>query len=79
MKTEEQKYHHNIAITAVFNSVYGCLYFAVAKTPQAGAKDTRRRQRVTLWNLKKANLVITLCHTKNGKNWYNKLLLWTCS
>ena len=31
-KTEEKKYHHNVAIAAVFDSVYGLLYF-VAKTP----------------------------------------------
>ena len=36
-KTEGKKYHHNIAITAVFDSVYGRLYF-VAKTTQAEAK-----------------------------------------
>ena len=38
-ETEEQKYHHNVAIAAMFNSVYGCLYFVV-KTPQAEAKGT---------------------------------------
>ena len=30
-ETEEKKYHHNVAITAVFDSVHGLLYF-VAKT-----------------------------------------------
>ena len=30
-KTEEKKYHHDVAITAVFASVYGRLYL-VAKT-----------------------------------------------
>ena len=59
-KTEEKKYHHNIAITAVFDSVYGHLYF-VAKTAQAETKDAR----MLTWNLKKANLVISAsCHTK---------------
>ena len=38
-KAEEKKYYHNIAITAVFHSFYGCLYF-LAKTTQAEAKDT---------------------------------------
>ena len=33
-KTEEKEYHHNVAIAAVFDSVYGCLYF-IAKTPLA--------------------------------------------
>ena len=65
VKAEEKKYHHNIAITAVYDSVYGRLYF-VAKTPQAGVKDVIRHQHVTLCDLKKANLVvITLCHTKS--------------
>ena len=36
-KTEENKYHHYIAIASVFDSVYGCLYF-IAKIPQAEAK-----------------------------------------
>ena len=36
-ETEEKKYLHNIAITAVFDSVYGHLYF-VAKVTQAEAK-----------------------------------------
>ena len=36
-KTEEKKYHRNISIAAVFNSIYGHLYF-VAKTPQTEAK-----------------------------------------
>ena len=31
-KTEEKKYHHNVAIAAVFDN--GCLYFN-AKTPLA--------------------------------------------
>ena len=34
-----EEYHHNIAIAAVLDSVYGCLYF-IAKTPQAEAKGT---------------------------------------
>ena len=34
---EEKKYHHNVAITAMFDSIYGCLYF-IAKIPQAEAK-----------------------------------------
>ena len=38
-KTEEKKYHHNIAIAAVVDSVYGCLYF-IAKTQQAETKGT---------------------------------------
>ena len=38
-ETKEKKYHHNIAITAVFDSVYGCLYF-VAKIQQAEVKGT---------------------------------------
>ena len=38
-KTEEKKYHHNIAIIAVFDSVYGRLYF-IAKTTQAEAKGS---------------------------------------
>ena len=37
-ETEEKKYHHNVAIAAVFDSVYGRLYF-IAKTTQAEAKD----------------------------------------
>ena len=57
VKAEEKKYHHNIAITAVYDSVYGRLYF-VAKTPQAGVKDAIRHQHVTLCDLKKANLVV---------------------
>ena len=65
VKAEEKKYHLNIAITAVYDSVYGRLYF-VAKTPQAGVKDVIRYQHVTLCDLKKANLVVTtLCHTKS--------------
>ena len=36
-ETEEDKYHHNVAITAVFDSVYGCLYF-IAKATQTEAK-----------------------------------------
>ena len=36
---EEKKYYHNIAITAVFHSFYGRLYF-LAKTTQAEVKDT---------------------------------------
>ena len=53
-KTEEKKYHYNIAIAAVFDSIYGCLYF-VAKTPQAEVKGTniitygiQRRQTLSL-------------------------------
>ena len=38
-KIEKKKYHHNAAITAVFNSIYGCLYF-IAKTTQAETKDS---------------------------------------
>ena len=38
-KNEEQKCHHNIAITAMFDSIYGRLYF-VAKTSQTKAKGT---------------------------------------
>ena len=37
-ETEEKKYHHNVAIAAVFDSAYGHLYF-IAKTTQAEAKD----------------------------------------
>ena len=37
-ETEEKKYHHNVAITPVFDVIYGYLYF-VAKTTQAEAKD----------------------------------------
>ena len=36
-ETEEKKYHHNVAIAPVFDSVHGCFYF-VAKTTQAEAK-----------------------------------------
>ena len=36
-KTEEKKYHYNVAITAMFDSIYGRLYF-IAKTTQAEAK-----------------------------------------
>ena len=36
-ETEEKKYHHNVAITAAFDSVYGRLYF-IANTTQAEAK-----------------------------------------
>ena len=36
-ETEERKYYHNIAMAAVFDSVYGYLYF-IAKTSQAEAK-----------------------------------------
>ena len=32
-KTEEKRYHDNIAITVVFDSVYGHFYF-IAKTTQ---------------------------------------------
>ena len=39
IKTEEKKYHHNIAIATVFDSIYDCLYF-IAKTPQAEVKGT---------------------------------------
>ena len=46
VKAEEKNYHHNIAITAVYDSVYGRLYF-VAKTPQAGVKDAIRHQHIT--------------------------------
>ena len=38
-ETEEKKYHHNTVIAAVFDSVYGHLYF-IAKTPQAEVKGT---------------------------------------
>ena len=64
VKTEEQKHHHNVAITAVFDGIYSHLY-VVAKAPPVGVKDARKHQRVTLWNLKKANpIIITLCHTR---------------
>ena len=36
-KTEEKKYHQNIAMASMFGSVYGHLYF-IAKTPQAEVK-----------------------------------------
>ena len=36
-ETEEKKYHHNMAITAVFDSIYGRLYFS-AKIAQAEVK-----------------------------------------
>ena len=36
-ETEEKKYHHSIAIAAVFDSIYGHLYF-IAKPPQAEEK-----------------------------------------
>ena len=36
-ETEEKKYHHNVAITAVFDRIYGRLYF-IAKTTQAEAE-----------------------------------------
>ena len=36
-KTKGTKYHHNIAMAAVFDNICGRLYF-VAKTLQAGAK-----------------------------------------
>ena len=36
-ETEEQKCHHNVAITAVFDSIYRRLYF-IAKTSQAETK-----------------------------------------
>ena len=39
-ETDKKNYYHNIAIAAVFDSVYGCLNF-VAKTPQVGAKGAR--------------------------------------
>ena len=32
-ETEEKKYHHNVAITAMFDSIYGHLYF-IAKAAQ---------------------------------------------
>ena len=38
-ETEEKKYHHNVTVAAVFDNVYGRLYF-IAKTPQSGAKGT---------------------------------------
>ena len=38
-KTEKKKYHHNIAVTAVFDSVYGCFYF-IAKIQHAEVKGT---------------------------------------
>ena len=38
-ETEEKKYHHNVAIAAVFDCIYGHLYFVV-KTPQAETKGT---------------------------------------
>ena len=62
-KTEEKKYHHNVGITAVFDGVYGHLYF-VAKTTQAELSKGHRH--VNVWNRKKvANLVVrALCHTK---------------
>ena len=37
-ETAEKKYHHNVAITAVFDNIYGHLYF-IEKTPQGGTKD----------------------------------------
>ena len=36
-ETKKKKYHYNVAIAVVFDSIYGCLYF-VAKTPQAEVK-----------------------------------------
>ena len=36
-ETEEKKYNHNVAITVVFDSVYGHFYF-VAKTTRGEAK-----------------------------------------
>ena len=54
-KTKEKKYHYNVAIATVFDSVYGCLYF-IAKTPQAEVKGASMLTYV--WNLKKANLVV---------------------
>ena len=36
-KTEEKKCHQNVAIAAVFDSIYGRLHF-IAKAPQAEAK-----------------------------------------
>ena len=63
IKNEKQKYHHNIAVAAVFDSINGCLYFTV-KVPQAGVKDARRCWHVNPWNLNKANLLInTSCQT----------------
>ena len=38
-ETEVKKYHHNAAIAAVFDSIYGHLYFNT-KTSQAGVKGT---------------------------------------
>ena len=38
-KTEEKRYHDNIAITVVFDSVYGRFYF-VAKTTQGELKGS---------------------------------------
>ena len=42
-ETEEKKYNHNVAITVVFDSVYGRFYFRfyfVAKTTQGEAKGS---------------------------------------
>ena len=36
-ETEVKKYHHNVAITVVFDSIYGRFYF-IAKTTQGEAK-----------------------------------------
>ena len=30
-ETEEKKYHHNIAITVVFDSIYGRFYFVAQR------------------------------------------------
>ena len=38
-KTKVKKYHHNVAITVLFDSVYGRFYF-IAKTTQGEVKGS---------------------------------------
>ena len=55
-ETKEKKYHHNVAITAMFDIIDGRLYFA-AKTAQAEVKGTGMLMQTGL-------VVSVLCHTK---------------
>ena len=46
MKIEKQKYHHNVAVATVFDSIDDHPYFIV-KIPQVGAKNARRAGMLT--------------------------------
>ena len=68
-ETEEKKYHHNTVIAAVFDIVYGRLYF-ITKTPQAEAKGTS----VLMYRTKPFSYCF-VPYKVDGANCYNILIL----